>query len=430
MDDATRRLSALLAPLTNYERSRPDRPRFTLDTMRVLLDRLGPAARVVGLRVQVGGSKGKGTTAAYLEALGRAAGMRTGVFASPHVSSILERVRLDGAPIDEARFTACCERVIAVGAGLDPAPSFFEVTTAAALLAFVEVGVDLAVLEVGLGGRLDATTAVEVDASVLTGVELEHTELLGDTVEAIAGEKAYVFRPGRVGLHACSGGAAAVVTAHARRVGCRLHAFGIDFGFEALPPARSGTRRLALRAPFAQGGEIEVEASTPGYEDRALALAFATLAVLRPGFPLPPRLERPALPGRFEVRVEADGVPLVLDGAHTEESARLLAAQLGLRFGGAPVTALFGSARGKRWREFLTALAPAVAHFACAEVQGTASEDPAELVAWLRRAGHSAERVDSAAAGLEVLRRAARPRLVTGSFYLVGAVRDALSRSG
>ena len=426
MDDATLRLQALLAPLTNYERTRPDQPRFTLDTMRALLTRLGDEARGPWRAVQIGGSKGKGTTAAYLEQLALASGLRTGVFASPHVSTILERVRLDGALIGEELFTECCQRVLSRSDGLDPSPSFFEVTTAAALLAFRRHGVDLAILEVGLGGRLDATTAVPVDLGVLTGVELEHTELLGDTVEAIAAEKAFVFRAGGVGLHACAGPAARVAEVHARDVGCRVLCDGRDFGALRLLREDPDGVPFEVTTPGGAVSAVTVAGDPPAHEDRALSLAAAAWTCVAPGRPLPARIDRPTLPGRFEIAALGD-VPLVLDGAHTEDSARCLAAALRARFPGRVPVFLVGFAKGKRWREALTAFMDGAGEFLCATVPGTASEDPQEVAEWLRARGAAANALGPADDPRSALRAAGSAAgavlVVTGSFYLVGSLR-------
>lgn len=427
MDDATRRLQALLAPLTNYERTRPDRPRFTLDTMRALNDRLGDAVRLAGRAIQIGGSKGKGTTAAYVDALARAAGLRTGVYASPHVSSILERVRIDGRDVNEDVLMRACRRVLEAGRGLEPSPSFFEVMTGAALVAFAAAGVDVAALEVGLGGRLDATTAVDVDASIVTSIELEHTELLGDTIAAIAAEKAFVLRPGRVGLHACDGVAAEVLERRAREVGCRLLALGRDFGVEVVD-GDERVRRLRLTAADGAVAETGLHGAPP-WEDRALALAWGVLRELFPAFPLPPVVGRPFLPGRFEVHVDDDGEALVLDGGHTAAAAALVAGELGRRFPGRAARMLCGSARGKRWRQALGELLPVVDRFFVIGVTGIASEDPAVIAAWLRERGAVVEVVPDADAGLARLRDGPGPRVVTGSFYLVGEIRDRIGAS-
>ena len=213
---AAERILALVAPFTNYERNRQDKPRWSLDNIRTLLARPG-ATSARGLAVQVGGSKGKGTTALYLDALARHLGLRSGVYLSPHVDDVTERVQIDGQP------TPLLEEVVRelidfVKRERLQDVSFFEVMTAAAAECYARAAVDLAVFEVGLGGRLDATTAVPVDASILTNVELEHTDLLGDTVEAIAGEKAYILRLGKVAFTAARNGALRVIEAYAREV--------------------------------------------------------------------------------------------------------------------------------------------------------------------------------------------------------------------
>ncbi|MCA8941922.1 MAG: hypothetical protein KDB80_05115, partial [Planctomycetes bacterium] len=188
------RIAALCRGLTNYERDRPDRPRFDLENMRRLLAR-PDAPPLPPQLVQVGGSKGKGTVVRYLAALARP--RRTGAYVSPHVQTILERVAIDGENVDEDLLTAELEPVLRFARENELTISFYEAMTAAALGCFARSGVELGILEVGLGGRLDATTAVPVDASVLTSIELEHTELLGDTIEAIATEKSFVVRPGK-----------------------------------------------------------------------------------------------------------------------------------------------------------------------------------------------------------------------------------------
>ena len=418
MDPATRRITARLAPLTNYERTRPDRPRFSLETARALAERLGP---VPACAVQVGGSKGKGTVAAYLETLARSAGLSTGVYASPHVRSICERVRLDGRPIDGGKLEAAVESVLAVAAADRLEPSFFEVMTAAALASFVAAGVDLAVFEVGLGGRLDATTAIPVDGSILTGVELEHTEILGSTVEAIAAEKAHIARPGRPVWTAATGPALAVVESHARSVGAPLAVRGRDFDVEDVVETELGGWRGSLRS----GGERAGFGlgCAPRIETVALALAWACLRELRPDLDLDlTDLPRPALPGRFEVVDPGDGRPLVLDGAHTEESHRILAAELARRFPGQRCAVLYATATGKRWREGLSWLSPVADRFHVTGLSGTRSADPVAICEWLTQSGTRARAVPDVASGLGELLAFAGVRVVTGSFYLVGEV--------
>ncbi|MBI5850318.1 MAG: hypothetical protein HZB39_04670 [Planctomycetes bacterium] len=273
-----------------------------------------------------------------------------------------------------------------------------------------------------LGGRLDATTALPVDASVLTGVELEHCHVLGDTIEAIAAEKAFVFREGGVGVSGCASPAAEVVAAHAARAGCRLLVCDVDFGVEIGPPSGGGERELVLWSKDGVSQPTRLD-DAPLHEARLLALAWAAMRELLPGFVVPQRLARPALPGRFERRIDRDGQLVVLDGAHTEESTARLAEELARRWPGRRFAILFASARGKRWREALSRIVPLADHVVVTELSDTTSEDAGTICDWLRSRGVRVRAVPGAADGLAQLREHAGPRVVTGSFHLVGEVR-------
>ncbi|MHC4164440.1 MAG: bifunctional folylpolyglutamate synthase/dihydrofolate synthase, partial [Planctomycetota bacterium] len=191
VDEALRALSRL----TNYERTRADGPRaFDLSRPAGLLERLGaPHRRLGGRVVQVAGTKGKGSTARFVDGIFRAAGLRTGRFLSPHLESVRERIAVDGAPIEEAAFAAHVEQVLDA---VDGETTFFEALLAAACLHFAEHRIDAAVLEVGLGGRLDATTAVPATHTIITEISFDHTEILGTSLEEIAAEKAGTIRRG------------------------------------------------------------------------------------------------------------------------------------------------------------------------------------------------------------------------------------------
>src|SRR5512143_3207423 len=167
-----------------------------------LMARLGNPHRAFR-SIHVAGTNGKGSTSAFLASVLQAAGCRTGLYTSPHLVSFTERIRVDGAPIPEARVVELAERVReaysrSAGTGRDGAmsPTFFEVTTAVAFCYFAEEGVDIAVVEVGMGGRLDSTNVVTPLVSVITNIDIEHTEYLGGTLEQIAGEKAGIIKPG------------------------------------------------------------------------------------------------------------------------------------------------------------------------------------------------------------------------------------------
>jgi dihydrofolate synthase/folylpolyglutamate synthase len=192
---------AWLEGLINLEK-RPDWPtaRLGLGPVRRLLARLGSPEEELRV-IHVAGSKGKGSTALFAEAMLGAAGERVGTFTSPHLERWTERVRLDGREVDGACLAAAIERVrphveALRRSGEGEAPTFFDATTAAALVCFREAGVDRVVLEVGLGGRLDSTNVVRPQVACITSVELEHTDRLGSTLGAIAAEKAGILKPG------------------------------------------------------------------------------------------------------------------------------------------------------------------------------------------------------------------------------------------
>jgi dihydrofolate synthase / folylpolyglutamate synthase len=421
VDPAAERLAPLLAQLVNYERSRPDRRLWDLATMRALLQRPGapPPPRPA---VQVGGSKGKGTTCALLAALVHASGRVAGCYTSPHVTTLLERIRIGGRDLDVAELERHLRTVLAAP-GTDRAATFFEAMTLAAAAAFHEHAVDLAIWEVGLGGRYDATTALPVDASLVTTIELEHTDVLGDTIAAIAGEKSPVIRPGGVGFTGATGEALDVIRAHAASVGARLFVLGEHFGLRDVQWVDA-----AARGTLWLPGGAELPFHLPhaaAFELPALALAAATLRHLLPAVTL--QLDpapRPDLPCRFEVRRDRDGEVLVLDGAHTEQSLRMVAAEVARRWPGRRAAVLFGSATGKRWQAGSSSLLPIADRFVVTELSGTTSEDPAAIAAFLTSAGVRTEVASDVVAALARLRELPGPRLVVGSFYLAGRVRQ------
>jgi dihydrofolate synthase/folylpolyglutamate synthase len=415
------RILELLAPLTNYERSRPDRVRWSLDAMQRLLAR--PGARALrGRAVQIAGSKGKGTTAMYVGCFVRAAGRRSGVYLSPHVEEVVERVQIDGQAATDLETSVREVVEFARREGLEM--SFFEAMTAAAVDCFARAEVDVAALEVGLGGRLDATTAVPVDAVVITTIELEHTEILGDTVEAIAAEKAGAIRPGRPVITGARGAALAVIEARAEAVGAPIWRLGREVQVVELRDLGDGFAGKLIAPGVARPFELRGAAR---FEVDAAALAFAALLRVCPELELPLRpMPRPDLPGRFE-RWDVPGLPtLILDGAHTVESLGVVAAELRRRFPEQRPTVLFASARGKRWREGLSRLCEVADTFVVTNLAETASEDSREIAAWLLARGRRARAVEDAAAGLAALAGAPGLAVVTGSFYLVGRVRRLL----
>lgn len=422
MDPAANRLAPLLDRMVDYERLRPMKREWDLSGVQRLLRRKG-ASVPVRPAIQVAGSKGKGTTAAFLEALATTAGLRTGSYSSPHLITLCERIRIAGEPVRVERLETVLAALLEFAG--DQPPTFFEAMTVAAVECFARDQVDLAIYEVGLGGRFDATTAIEVDAAIVTRIELEHTDVLGDTIGAIAGEKAVVIRPSSLGLTATTGEALAVVRGHAERAAAELLVMGEDFGVHHVNWADDGARGL-LSLPDGTRQQFFLP-DAKAFELPALALAAATLSRLHPDLPLPlDPVPRPDLPCRFEVRTEPDGEVLILDGAHTEDSMQAVAAEVQRRYPGITLRVLISFAAGKRWQEALSAVQVIADSFVVTELTGTPGEDPATMCAWLTEQGAQSEVAMDVASGLRKLREHPGPRLVVGSFYLAGAVRQLL----
>ena len=313
-----------------------------LERIEALLDALGRPERAYTL-AQVGGTNGKGSVAAMLAAMLRADGRRVGLYTSPHLVSFRERIRVDGQPIAE---DALADGVDALGtliARLDA--SVFEATTALALDHFAREGVEVAVLEVGLGGRYDATTVGEPAVSVLTSIDLDHQEMLGATVREIATDKSHIIRSGVALSAAQAPEAAAVIAARAAATGVPLLREGDELHVTVAERALTG-QRLDCRGPGFKLDDLRVQLLGTYQPSNAL-LAVAAAHTLQVGEPaIREGLARARWPGRFDVRRRPGGW-LVLDGAHNPAGARALADSLATYFGDAPTTFVLGVLRDK-----------------------------------------------------------------------------------
>ncbi|HPG25538.1 MAG TPA: folylpolyglutamate synthase/dihydrofolate synthase family protein [Myxococcota bacterium] len=333
--------AAYLEGLIDRER-RPDYDyaRLDLRPIRALLDRLGRPETRLSV-VHVAGSKGKGSTCLFVEAILGALGERVGTFTSPHLESWVERFRIDGVPVSEPRLVAAVERVRPIVDVLregprETRPSFFDATTAIAFLLFDEAGVDRAVIEVGLGGRLDSTNVVDPAVTCITSIELEHTDKLGDTEALIAAEKAGILKPGRpVVVGALRPEAAAVVRARAAAVGAPLRVLGEHFTVHARGDGSSPITHV-FEAQGSSGGAPFVAPFALRVAGRVAAgnAALAIDCVRALGVHPEPALVRAievglgcaSLPARIEV-LAADP-EVIVDAAHTAHSARALAEAL------------------------------------------------------------------------------------------------------
>jgi dihydrofolate synthase/folylpolyglutamate synthase len=365
--------------------------------------------------VHVVGTNGKSSVTTMTAALLEAAGTSTGAYLSPHAERWSERVRLRGAEISDADFAEAVERVAAavpvVERGLEEgdAVTQFEAITAAALLAFATAGVEVAVIEAGLGGRLDATNVLPSKVTALTSIGLEHTQWLGDTVAEIAAEKLAVLRDhstlvvGRLDPE---------VLALAREAAAEHSAEMV----EAPEPAEAAGLAPYLRRNL--GVAVAAAEAVTGPIDPA------TVAEVAASLPLPGRME-----------VVGSDPPMILDAAHNPDGARALAEALPAQSGGRPVVACMAILGDKDAAGIMAALAPALDAVVCSEIPrqrlegsgrpGTEVVPAAELAAAARSAGVGlVEEVAEPTAGIARARELARERggvaLAAGSHYLLG----------
>jgi dihydrofolate synthase/folylpolyglutamate synthase len=395
-----------------------------LGTRRVaaLLEAVGDPQRELPC-VHIAGSKGKGSVALAAEALLRAGGRRVGTFTSPHLQSWCERFRIDGRSATEEELLGGLRELMPAAERLrvDPElrPSFFDVCTTLALLLFRRAHVEGAVVEVGLGGRLDSTNLVEPRVSVLTGIQLEHTDKLGGTLEAIAGEKAGILRPRVPLVHGpLPSEALGVVLARA---------VALDLAVEEVRAREVEVGPLGTAFSMEDGRPIVT--SVLGRHQAtnvAVALRAAELWLGRPlGEEEVGGLRTLSLPARVERIGRA-----VLDSAHTPDSARALRETLQAVYPGRPFVTVLSISRDKDAAGILGEIAPVTRRFVLCRSETQRSRDPESLepLAWACGV-EQIEVVPDPAAALESAWQTLEPEellAVTGSFYLAGRLRPLL----
>ena len=398
------------------------------------LERVAAVARRLGLErpeslvITVAGTNGKGSTAAHVEALLRAAGASCGLFTSPHFIRYNERIRIDGREVDDAALIGAFERIEAARG--EYTLTFFEYNTLAALGLFAERGVRFAVLEVGLGGRLDATNLVDADVAVLCSVGLDHREWLGETLEQIGAEKAGIFRPGRPAVLGTADLPSSVYGG-IERLGARAVVAERDFTWHIGAQGRwryQGARlRLADLPPSCLEGLIQyrnaatalaaLEALAGGAvagraEDVLAALDARTVAAA---------LGQVRLAGRFQI---VPGTPeWILDIAHNLPAAEVLCAQLRRRPCAGRTLAVVGILGDKDAPAIGAALAPAVDEWFLCALPGPRGGSAEALAARLAEVARAPVLAASVIEACEAARRAARAQdrvLVCGSVFTVG----------
>ncbi|MGN6111437.1 MAG: bifunctional tetrahydrofolate synthase/dihydrofolate synthase [Luteimonas sp.] len=308
--------------LERIERQHPRSIELGLERVREVARRMAPG-RPAKRVIVVGGTNGKGSTVAFIEAIARAAGWRTGAYTSPHLVAYNERVRIDGRDADDASLVAGFEAVEAARG--DVPLTYFEYGTLCALWRFAREGLDLAVLEVGLGGRLDAVNIVDADVSVITTVDIDHVDWLGADREAIGFEKAGIARPWKP-LVLGDDDPPASVLRHAYAIGASAIRANCDFFFAPLDDARGDGARWEWRE-VGRRYELPLPALAAPVQLRNAATAIAALRALR--VPLAEEaigrgVARARVAGRLQ-RFERDGVAVLVDVGHNPQAARELA---------------------------------------------------------------------------------------------------------
>jgi dihydrofolate synthase / folylpolyglutamate synthase len=429
----------------------PGQPRrkFRLEEMRTLVEALGHPERRFR-SVLIAGTNGKGSTAATLAAILKSAGYRAGLYTSPHLVRVNERIRIDGAPIGDEDFARHyfrvddCARKLVTERKLPGDPSFFEVLTAVAFEAFADAQVDLAVLEVGMGGRLDATNVVEPLLSVITDISLDHTEWLGETIPLIAREKAGILR---------RNGVLVTLPQHPEanqtigEVAAELDVRGVNAA-EYVPVQGPGYRvqGTELRNRYSlevRGETIAVDSPLGGvHQQRNIALAIAAAVELcnSCGFKITPAqiaegIRNTRWPGRLE-RFRVPGKADVLtDVAHNPAGAWALRAALSSLEDAEPGRServlVFGCMKDKAYEEMAQILFPLFDRVVATPVESPRSASAEDLLRAAEKIGVRAVAANDGQEALEAAWREA-PRdglvVVAGSVYLVGEVRPLLER--
>jgi dihydrofolate synthase/folylpolyglutamate synthase len=383
-----------------------------------------PAFRVL----TVGGTNGKGSVVAHAEALLRARGARTGMFTSPHLVRYNERIRIDGVEVQDAVLIGAFERIEAARGPVTL--TFFEYNTLAALLVFAERDVEVAVLEVGLGGRLDATNLLAADVAVVVSIGFDHHEWLGDTLESIGREKAGIFRPGRPAVLGSADMPSSVYRA-IESLGARPIVAGRDFNWSVEPGGWSYSGlavTLTGLPPSALAGSIQYRNAATAFA-AVEALGMQGLARPLEAVTAGAALRGVRLPGRLQILCGA--VEWILDIAHNEPAARVLATHLSERAplptpatAGTPRTlAVVGILMDKDAAAVAAALALLIDHWIVCALPGPRGGSAQQLAQRLRLDAGLLTLADSVIAGCETARALALPGdrvVVFGSFHTVG----------
>jgi dihydrofolate synthase / folylpolyglutamate synthase len=395
--------------------------------------------------IHVAGTNGKGSTCAMLESIYRAAGLRVGLFTSPHLVSFRERIQVNRKLISEQDVVRLVEEIQALqrSAGVPPASAsdpkitsrrdacatFFEFVTVMALKFFAEQKCDLVIWETGLGGRLDATNIVTPLASVITNIQLDHQQWLGDTLAQIAAEKAGIIKPGIPVVTATDEPEALkVIEAVARKQNAPLIKINSRDGRRAAVPDQNQPG-----SPTRQPSHIEKLPLAGEHQKTNAALALASIGILQKQIPVSDQEVRAGLakvnwPGRLQLITRESGQKLLLDGAHNPAGAKALSEALKKNFTAEKPVFILGVLQDKDWQPICERLAPLAARIFTVPVSSERSANPEALAEACRKTNPSATVITCNSLGDALDQTAGEGFVViSGSLYLVG---EALERLG
>jgi len=427
--------------------------KFDLAYVREMLEALGhPERRFAS--VLIAGTNGKGSTAAALSSMLRAAGYKTGLYTSPHLVRLNERIRVNGEAIADVEFGEIHDRVEATAQQLLRAgklpwhPSFFEMLTVMAFEYFASVGIQIAVLEVGMGGRLDATNVVEPVLSVIADVALDHQKYLGNTLAEIAREKAGIVRPNGVVVllpqhpEVNDSLGRAILEKGARAVSATQYVPPVSPGAAAYLAGRTTAQAGRNRYPLeVMGEEIAVDSPLTGrHQLRNIALAIAAAEELGAfGFKVTPRqmeqgIRQTHWPGRFQVLVPSAAThqrEMVLDVAHNPAGIWALRSALSENFAGREITLVFAAMSDKAVQEMAEILFPIAEQVVVTRVNNPRAAGTSDLLQAGARTGTPLYAEETVAAALARARDLSKPQgliVVTGSIFLVGEAMQAMEK--
>ena len=450
MDDETAYQEALnyLYSFVDFSLTRAFRyspEKFDLGRMRTFMEILGQPQQAYPI-IHIAGTKGKGSVAAMTASALRAAGYKVGLYTSPHLQDYAERIQIDGQPIPHAELVRLVEELKPHLAEV-PNLTTFEITTALAFLYFARQGVTAGVIEVGLGGRLDATNIVYPKVSVITSISYDHTAILGNTLAEIAGEKGGIIKPGApVVLAPQKDEARLVIERIAAEQGAPLVEVGRDYLYAQLSRSLNGGQSMLIW-PAAEQERVNDYVESGGFQEweparlnipllgyhqvENAATAYTALQVAnRSGLPVSSDairagFSRVVWPGRFEILQRQP--PVVVDSAHNRDSALKLRLALDDYYPGLPVILVFGASEDKDVEGMFAELMPRVRQVVATRSYHPRAMDPEELVDLAHRFGRPAKLVDTVEEALDEAVRLADGEalvLVAGSLFVAAGARE------